>query len=172
VALCGQPAEALLPSLRGPEFLELERGRVEPEAFFAWLGQRLGLVPEQVREAWSDIFEVDQAMARLMERLAARYPVYLWSNSSAPHLEFLRPRLPVLERFRGLHLSYELGAIKPEPLFYERALAAGRLRPQACVFIDDVEANLAGARALGIHTVLHTSAAATEAALAGLGISA
>jgi glucose-1-phosphatase len=171
-ARSGRDPTELLARLRGPEFLELEAGQLEPRAFFTALEARLGLQLgyEVWRPAWQDIFTLDQEMIALVERLAARVPTYLWSNGNPLHMEFLRPQLPLLQRFRGLHLSFELGAIKPEALFFERAIDRGGLIPERCVFVDDVEANLRGARAFGIHTVLHRSAARTAAALAELGL--
>ena len=158
--------------LRGPEFFALESGELTPPQFFAAVDARLGLgLTEEVwTEAWSDIFTIDEAMVALVERLAARYPTYLWSNGNAVHMAHLRQRLPVLATFRDHHLSYELGAIKPGVQFYERALDRSGLDAARCVFVDDVEANLDGARALGIHTVLHRSASSTERALAALGM--
>jgi putative hydrolase of the HAD superfamily len=168
----GREPEVLLAQLRGPEFFALEAGELTPAEFFSVLQARLGLSLdlEDWFAAWRDIFTLDQAMVALVERLAPRYPTYLWSNGNPVHMEFLRPQLPVLQRFRGLHLSYELKAIKPDPRFFERAIDRGGLVPERCVFVDDVEANLAGARALGIHTVLHRSAAQTAEALARLGL--
>jgi putative hydrolase of the HAD superfamily len=166
-----EPAE-VLQKLRGPEFLALEAGELTPPQFFAAVDARLGLGLDEATwtAAWRDIFTLDTEMIALVEKLAARYPTYLWSNGNPVHMAFLRPQLPVLERFRGLHLSYELGAIKPDPRFFERAIDRGGLVPERCVFVDDVEANLTGARVLGIHGVLHRSAARTQAALAALGL--
>jgi len=170
--LVERPFEEVFPLLRGEPYRALETGQLTPEAFFAQLTRTLGrpLPFEVCQEAWNDIFTIDQGMAALVAGLAERHPVYLWSNVSPLHLECLRPRLPVLERFAGLHVSFELGALKPDPAFYSAAIARGGLSPERCVFIDDVEANLAGARAFGIQGVLHVSTEATREALGALGL--
>lgn len=46
--------------------------------------------------------------------------------------------------------SCDLGEVKPHPDVYRRALAALGARPDEVVFVDDSEANVAGARRLGI----------------------
>ena len=53
--------------------------------------------------------------------------------------------------------------IKPDPAFYRILIDKYDLDPARCVFLDDLEENLATARELGIHTILvrdHEQAAA------------
>lgn len=46
--------------------------------------------------------------------------------------------------------SCDLGEVKPHPDVYRRALSALGAEPDEVVFVDDSEANVAGARAIGI----------------------
>ena len=48
---------------------------------------------------------------------------------------------------------------KPEPRIFEHALGRIGLAGQACVFIDDIEANIMAARGLGIAGIHHRDAA-------------
>ena len=44
---------------------------------------------------------------------------------------------------------------KPDPAIYRHVAGAGRLRPPTrCLFIDDLAANIAAARALGWRTIV------------------
>lgn len=61
--------------------------------------------------------------------------------------------------------SYQLGARKPDPRFYERLLARLDADPAAVAFVDDRVANLEGAAAIGLPTV---EAGTCEAVRAGL----
>jgi putative hydrolase of the HAD superfamily len=171
-ALAGRPFEEVFPRLRGQPYRELETGRLSPEGFFQALGETLGFSApfERCRDLWNDVFTIDQETAALMAGLAERHRVYLWSNVSPIHLAYLRPRLPVLERFEGLHLSFELGALKPDRAFYAAAIARGNLVPERCVFVDDLAANLEGARAFNIQGVQHVTAEETRRALEALGL--
>jgi epoxide hydrolase-like predicted phosphatase len=60
-----------------------------------------------------------------------------------------------------LVISHLEGLRKPDPAIY--ALGAERigLTPEQCVFVDDLAGNLKPARAMGMTTVLHTTAAET-----------
>jgi putative hydrolase of the HAD superfamily len=77
-----------------------------------------------------------------------------------------------LEDFPGLFdavvISGEVGMRKPEAGIFLRAADALGLAPAQCVFIDDMEANVAAATDLGMTAVLHTEAAVTVAALEDL----
>ena len=74
------------------------------------------------------------------------------------------------ERFHGFEdvtddivYSHEVGLAKPDPAAY--ALVTRRLRVEAgeVLFLDDVEANVVAARALGWHAVLHRDTASSIA---------
>ena len=172
-ALTGLDPFELKSSMTGPTLLDICAGRLHPHAFFDQLARtsKCDLDRQAAARAWCDIFSPDAEMIALADALAARHPTFLWSNIDPLHRAFLWPQLPCLERFRGLHLSYELGAAKPERAFYERALERGAIDPDRAVFVDDVQANLDAAAAFGIATVRHRSAESTRQALAALGFS-
>jgi HAD superfamily hydrolase (TIGR01509 family) len=83
---------------------------------------------------------------------------------------FLRPQLPVLERFSALVLSYELGRAKPDPEIFRAALRRVGRPPEACAFFDDVPAYVDAACALGIQGQAFTTAANFRGQLARLGL--
>jgi putative hydrolase of the HAD superfamily len=68
-----------------------------------------------------------------------------------------------IDRFADdLVLSAEVGVDKPDPQIYRLALARlGDPDPADCLFVDDLPENVAGAEALGIAAIRHTSNATT-----------
>jgi putative hydrolase of the HAD superfamily len=78
------------------------------------------------------------------------------------------PRDVFPELFDAWVISAEVGMRKPEERIF--LLAAGKLGlpPGQCVFIDDIQANVDAAEALGMAGVLHRDPVATTARLAGL----
>ena len=73
-----------------------------------------------------------------------------------------------LSHMDGGLLSCDYKVIKPDPAFYMILIEKYGLEPSECVFLDDLEDNLAAARSLGIHTILvkdHEQAAADLKAL-------
>jgi epoxide hydrolase-like predicted phosphatase len=59
--------------------------------------------------------------------------------------------------FDGVVISGEVGIRKPSKRMYLLGAEAIGTPPEACVFVDDLEINLAPARELGMATVHHTS---------------
>jgi len=80
--------------------------------------------------------------------------------------EYPRADFPGL--FDTVVISGEVGMRKPEEGIFLHATRALGLPPQECVFIDDIEANVAAAVACGMTGLHHTEAAATAAALQDL----
>jgi len=59
--------------------------------------------------------------------------------------------------FDDIVISGEVGMRKPEPEIFLLAARRLDLKPEECVFIDDLELNVDGARAVGMTALLHTS---------------
>jgi putative hydrolase of the HAD superfamily len=59
----------------------------------------------------------------------------------------------VLDLFDHVIESSKVGARKPEPRFYERALRTLRVDPAQAVYLDDLGINLKPARAMGMTTI-------------------
>lgn len=57
--------------------------------------------------------------------------------------------------------SHEVGLAKPDPRAYELVTRRLGVRPEEVLFLDDVEANVVAAHALGWHAVLHLDTAAS-----------
>ena len=122
------------------------------------------------RELWCDHFTLDRGSHALLKRVAGRVPTYLLSNTNGLHYEFIRARYSFPGLVRGAILSHELGLRKPEPAIYRKALALAKTRPEETLFVDDLEENCAGARKLGLVTILFRSAADLKSRLAALGL--
>lgn len=134
---------------------ELDRGRPFAEA----VRERTALFPE-----WAEHIEAYQrrwpemvgglvpGMAALVAELrAAGAPLFAITNWSAETFWPTRERYPLLAGFDGsIVVSGEVGLIKPEPAIFRLALNRFGLEPADCLFIDDTEPNVLGARGVGI----------------------
>jgi putative hydrolase of the HAD superfamily len=72
------------------------------------------------------------------------------------------------ELFDGVVISCEVGMRKPEPEIFRHAAELIGLPPAACVFVDDVEANISAAEACGMTGVHHSDPAVTTERVATL----
>jgi 2-haloacid dehalogenase len=106
----------------------------------------------------------------LLETLHAQgTPLYALTNWSAETFAMARPHFPFLERFRTVVVSGELGIVKPDPAIFAHLLGKIGKPANACFFIDDSAANVAGARALGFAVHHFAEPAALQRDLEGLG---
>jgi FMN phosphatase YigB (HAD superfamily) len=119
---------------------------------------------------WSCHFTVHEAVLPLVEALVGRVKLLLLSNTCAAHIDALRPRLPLLQRFDDLVLSYEVGVAKPDPAIFLEAVRRAGTAPARTAFFDDVPAFAAAARAVGLRGEVFTDAPAFRAQLAALGL--
>jgi HAD superfamily hydrolase (TIGR01509 family) len=83
---------------------------------------------------WNDLFDPMEGMAELVSHLAARYPLYLVSNTNELH--FI--------------LSFEVGSRKPEPGIYQALIRQTGLPPSQCLFVDDKLPFVTAARNQGL----------------------
>ena len=102
--------------------------------------------------AWEDSFTPNEPMVALVEKLHGRFPLYLLSNTSDIHREYVFRRYPFFHRFTAGAYSYGAKASKPGRLIYEIAQRQLGLEPASTFFIDDLLPNIETARALGFHT--------------------
>ena len=112
--------EVLGHALSGELSLLINTGVLGPEAIRQEVGRLLGAdIPRaEFFELWSSHFTVNEAVLPRVEDLCARTKVVLVSNTNALHWEWLQPKLPVLKRFAGHVLSYEVQVAKPDPAIF------------------------------------------------------
>ena len=72
------------------------------------------------------------------------------------------------ELFDAVVISAEVGMRKPEERIFRLAAEVLGLEPAECVFIDDIQDNVAAARAVGLVGVHHRGTRQTKEQLAGL----
>lgn len=125
---------------------------------------------ETFLQVWTCYFRIHQEVLPMVEGLLGRAKVALISNTNELQWRFLRPQLPLLERFSALVLSHELGLAKPDPEIFRTALRRVGRPPEACAFFDDIPAFVDAARTLGIQGQVFTTAANFRVQLARLGL--
>ena len=147
-------------------------GGLPGDALRAQMQQNLGgdVTPSQFDAQWNSHFSINVPMVKRVEALVGKVKLCLLANTHDLHFRFLRPQLPVLERFDDIVLSYEEGLMKPSPELYLRALKRVKVEPARAAFFDDVARYAEGATKAGIHGRLFTDVARFEQHLAELGL--
>ncbi|WP_285041783.1 HAD-IA family hydrolase [Plantibacter sp. LMC-P-059a] len=112
---------------------------------------------------------VPGALATL-RRAASLGTVSLLSNNPIPFRDSFAQLAPEAAAVLGENdlVSAVLGAEKPEPRIYTRALSRYGVAPERAILIDDSAANCAGATAVGMHAFHLTKDASGAFDIAGL----
>lgn len=110
------------------------------------------------------------SVAVLENVAAANVPVYAFSNWAAETWAYGLDRMPFLDRFDGLFISGLEGVAKPQPAYFERALARFGLTAETTFFVDDHPPNVAAAAAVGLQAVQFENAAGLRRDLVACGV--
>ena len=157
------------------EWVQMDRGTLCEEEAFRQIAPRL---PERLHDAawklmcmWDrPILEVEGMYELVAELKALGYGIYLLSNASIRQHDYW-PRVPASRFFDGKLVSADVHVIKPQPEIYQLCLEKFGLKAEECFFIDDVPANIAGAKECGISgTVFHADADALREDLRKAGV--
>jgi putative hydrolase of the HAD superfamily len=150
----------------------LERGECTDEEFERLLAAHLvrldgqPVAPAGLLTRMFGASVADEAMHGLVRRLRGRgLRTALLSNSwgRGGYPEHLFPEL-----FDAVVISREVGMRKPEERIFRHTVQLLGLPPGECVFIDDLEANVVAAEAVGLIGLHHREASATARRLAAL----
>jgi FMN phosphatase YigB (HAD superfamily) len=137
---------------------DYESGRMSTAEFLACARDLLQLsCDEQLMiDAYSDIFRPNTEVCQLIPTLKPRYQLLLGSNTNELHAAQFRCQFAeTLQYFDGMILSHEVGARKPRAEFYKHCQRLADGTPGQCLFIDDLPANIAGARACGWNGIVY-----------------
>ena len=171
-----EPAlERFLSDVVSPEWIaEMDAGKPIADA----IAERCSRHPDHAelialwRDGWTTMLRGEIAgsvaiLAELRERGTRLYSITNFSTETYPH---------ACERFEFLHwfehtvVSGELGIVKPDRRIFDYAIGRCGLDPATSVFIDDMPANIAAARASGFHAIHFTSPADLRSSLVSLGL--
>ncbi|MGL9617407.1 HAD family phosphatase [Bradyrhizobium sp. U531] len=151
-----------------------EVGKISDEEYFASLRSSLGIgiSDAQFLEGWNAIFAGEMPdIAELLPRAARQMPLYAFSNTNRPHVDyFSREYADLLGHFRTLYLSSSIGLRKPDAEAFDHVIAEIGVPAERIVFFDDLDENVEGARARGLRAVHVTSPRDVGNALKPLGI--
>jgi 2-haloacid dehalogenase len=106
---------------------------------------------ERWHETVSGTFEQNVSVLEQLRRSAV--PNYCITNFSGVKFKEAQLRYPFLSGFDGVIVSGDERLLKPDPAIYRLLLDRYGLNAGDCIFIDDSEANVQGAREVGMQAI-------------------
>jgi putative hydrolase of the HAD superfamily len=143
---------------------ELECGRMTEHDFLSELAAQLradlgrDVEMHSFAKRYFGHLEPNHAMIEFLRELRARgYRLAMLTNNVREWEPLWRAMLPVDELFEVVVDSAFVGLRKPDAAIYRLTCERLGVAPEACLFVDDVEPNVAAATAFGMAAVLFRS---------------
>lgn len=166
-AISGESLDSTLMKFEELEvFDKYEKGVFTDEEFVIFLQTNIApkASDEEIINAWNAILlDIPPARINLMKSLQTKYETYILSNTSNIHIievnNILRKATGVSDLKQLVikpFYSYEMGLRKPSKEIYDTMVAEIGCEPEEVVFVDDNEANVVSANAMGIKAILAT----------------
>ncbi|MBR0957093.1 HAD family phosphatase [Bradyrhizobium japonicum] len=151
-----------------------DSGALEAADYLRGFGERIGypLSLDEWVEARRRSMQADRAMLEIADSLRQTVNIAVLTNNTtlvADHIDTLLPDLRPLFGSR-IYTSARFKSAKPDPRCYRLCVSELNVRPETVLFVDDLAANVAGAREAGLFAHHHTSVEAFRQALSERGL--
>ncbi|MBQ1605807.1 MAG: HAD family phosphatase [Bacteroidales bacterium] len=146
-------------------FDRLEVGNITENEFYDEFRRVTGckLDNKTLEQCWDAlIMDFPSARIEMLKRLKneGKYRTFILSNTNIIHYRFYTA---LLKRTRGVdgleslvehaYFSHEIGLKKPNRDIFDYVVEHSHIKPEESIFIDDNEANIKAANALGFNTI-------------------
>jgi len=144
-------------------FNNIETGKISPDEFRTYLKRQIKIPINdyQIDTAWNAmLLDLPKPRVNLLRQLRNRYPIFLYSNTNAIHLQAFQNIIKQSYGKAGLledlfvktYYSHELGMRKPNRKGFEYILHQNGLTAEKTLFIDDSAQHIEGAKSVGLKT--------------------
>lgn len=152
-----QVAKATVAS---PDWNELDRSEKSDEELLAKFIANAPEYEKEIRAVWENIglsiWQYDYARPWILNMKRCGYHVYILSNYSRWGYENTREALSFLADTDGALFSFQVRQVKPEPEIYQSLFQKYNLKAEECIFLDDRQDNIDGAKAQGMEGICFT----------------
>lgn len=155
-------------------WLEYDRGVLSEEEVLQRFIDRDPQLEPLIRESLSShtglLVMYDYAIPWIQELKSKGYGVYYLSNYSYPAYRDCSEEMKFIPYTDGGILSFQEHLVKPDAAIYELLLERYDLKAKECVFLDDTEKNIIGARNVGMQGIVFRNKQQAEEELRRLGV--
>lgn len=121
---------------------------------------------------WNSIFLQEiPGVKTLIEDLKKNHTVVALSNTNQTHCDFINKKYKrLLSAFDRIYYSHEIHERKPDRKAYEKVIKQHVIENREALMIDDLPANISGAKEIGMNAILVTDYAAMVSGLKEMGM--
>lgn len=159
---------------RGQEWKDLDRGTLTYEEAIKIFTEKLPECEKAIKKLFDeniyDCLEPIEKNIALLPKLKENYNLYIISNFHLKAFENIYEKWDFFKLFDGKVISAHHKLMKPEAEIYQLLLDTYSLKANKCLFIDDVEENIIGAKNIGMNGIQLTDYNFLEEKLKEFGI--
>jgi putative hydrolase of the HAD superfamily len=153
-----QQTQALTQALfRSQHWRNLNLGKLtETELIHLYhreLGIDIDLLCQLMQEIKESLLPVGHSLELLKNLYEAGYSLFSLTDNVHEIMAYLKLKYNFWSLFKGVVVSAEVGYLKPMKEIYQKLIDLYDIDPQESVFIDDVRANVEGAKSVGLHGI-------------------
>lgn len=156
------------------KFINLfEKGLITEKEFYKKVCKKLNIRISfaEFKKIFCNIFKPNKSLFPVLKTLKKKYKICAFSNTDKTHFEYIMEKYPVMKLFDSYYLSYKLHSMKPEPKMFETLLNREKVKPEECIYADDIGRYIQAAKKLGFNAIQFKSTNQYIKSLKNLGIS-
>ncbi|MGC8781233.1 MAG: HAD family hydrolase [Anaerolineae bacterium] len=160
------PEELYAAVFDSPAAAQATLGQAPAEAVWAHVQERFGLDADGLARLRADFWagdRLDETLVAFIRRLRPARKIGILSNAWSDGRRIIAEKFGLAHVVDDIVISAEVGIAKPDARIFRLAAARLGVEPGQVIFVDDFSANIAGARAVGMHAVHFRSADQTIA---------
>ncbi|MBE5861152.1 MAG: HAD family phosphatase [Butyrivibrio sp.] len=161
-------------SVRTSDWDEFDRGVLDTKGIIDGFVKNDPEIEDEIRKGFDDLSGLLKKRERTIPWIKALkkagYRVLVLSNFSKQALDANPFMNEFLDEVDGGILSYRDKVIKPDPAIYKLIMERNDLKPEECVFIDDMQRNIDAAKNVGMNGIVFSDYDQVDRELAELGV--
>lgn len=165
--------EAVHSALRGDHMKKYAEGRITTDQYWKDVSKKLNLSKKRVKEIeilWHSSYKPQKGMPALVRKLRKSYRVVVLSGNIPERVRFLDKKYNMLKDFHEHHFSFDHGINKPNVRIFRRTIKRMKVKPEACIVVDDNKDFLKAVKKSGGKAILFKDAKHLERELRRLGV--
>lgn len=135
----------------------VDLGHITREELWNQFAELVGVRRDEVYARLDTFGGIDMRLLNFIEERKDRYAFGMISNVGRGFLDRMFTDKPAEYYFDTIILSSDVGLVKPDKRIYLLAADKLNVKPQSCVFIDDLSQNVEGAIQAGMHGLQYKS---------------
>lgn len=134
-----------------------DHGLISRQEYYEYIASLSGKTIDDIQVLSAQQYNRNESLVELATSLKSRYKIGLLSNIGNETMDSLFPADERKTIFDAFILSSDVGLIKPSREIYNVTAEQLDEQPEDCLMIDDIPANVEGAKQAGMQALLFTT---------------